>query len=109
MSPSTDTRFTEAHLETWQREGCALIEDFFTAEEVAAVTADFVTVFGRSGGADEALVKKKPGETGRFNQAQFKTFEAIPFDCSPALNLIGVHPALIAFAKAALKTDRLHL
>ena len=86
-----------------------LIEDFFTPDEVRAVADDFITVFGRTGGAEEALVKKKPGETGRFNQAQFKTFEAIPFECSPALNLIGVHPALMAFAKAALKTDRLHI
>jgi hypothetical protein len=33
----------------------------------------------------------------------------VPIDCSPALNLIGVHPALIAFAKAALKTDAVHV
>src|SRR5690348_6914119 len=109
MSASTGARFNEAHLETWRRDGCVLIEDFFTPDEVRAVADDFITVFGRTGGAEEALVKKKPGETGRFNQAQFKTFEAIPFECSPALNLIGVHPALMAFAKAALKTDRLHI
>jgi hypothetical protein len=33
----------------------------------------------------------------------------VPFDCSPALNLIGVHPALIAFARAALQTPHVHL
>jgi len=53
--------------------------------------------------------EKKPGELGRFNPAQFTTFEAVPFDCSPALNLIGVHPALVSFAKAALAADNVHL
>ena len=63
----------------------------------------------RTNGAEEGLNKQKDGEIGRFNAAQFKTIEAVPFDYSPALNLIGVHPALIAFAKAAVKTDDVHL
>ena len=109
MTRATTARFDESHIETWRRDGCVLIEDFFTPVEVAAVARDFIAVFGRTTGAEEALVKKKPGETGRFNQAQFKTFEAIPFDCSPALNLIGVHPALIDLAKAALKTEGVHI
>src|SRR5689334_15508407 len=92
-------RFTHEHVETWRRDGCVLIKNFFTADEVAGVCADFATVFGRVAGAAEAMQKKKPGELGRFNPAQFTTFEAVPFDCSPALNLIGVHPALVSFAK----------
>nr|QQZ49561.1 hypothetical protein JKL49_21885 [Phenylobacterium glaciei] len=35
--------------------------------------------------------------------------QPVPIDCSPALNLIGVHPAIVAFAKAALKTDKVHV
>jgi hypothetical protein len=109
VSPQGRQRFTDADVETWRRDGVALIGDFFTTDEVAAVRADFELVFGRDAGADQPMNKKKPGEVGRFNGAQFKTFEAIPFDCSPALNLIGVHPALIAFAKTALKCDAVHL
>lgn len=101
--------FTHEHVETWRRDGCVLIQNFFTADEVAAVRADFAAVFGRVAGAAEATQKKKPGELGRFNPAQFTTFEAVPFDCSPALNLIGVHPALVSFAKAALAADNVHL
>jgi hypothetical protein len=104
-----NARFRQDHLETWRREGAVIIRDFFTPDEVAAVSADFELVFGRSAGAAEPLVKKKDGEAGRFNKAQFAGVEAIPFDCSPALNLIGVHPALIAFARQALGTERLHL
>jgi len=109
MADPRNARFSEAHLETWRRDGAVLIEDFFTHEEVAAVTEDFVTVFGRTGGAEEAMVKRKPGQAGKFNPAQFTDIQPVPIDCSPALNLIGVHPALMAFAKAALQTERLHL
>ena len=102
-------RFSEADVDTWRRDGGVLIERFFTADEVAAVQADFATVWGRSDGAEQGMNKKRGGEIGRFNPAQFATFEAVPFDCSPALNLIGVHPQLVAFAKAALNADRVHI
>jgi hypothetical protein len=101
-------RYTPADIETWRRDGVVLIPGFFTPQEVAAVRADFQTVFDRTG-ADEALVKRKDGELGRFNPAQFTGVAAIPLDCSPALNLLGVHPALIGFAQEALGTDDVHL
>ena len=37
-------------------------------------------VFGRTEGSDAPLMKKRDGELGRFNEAQFTTFDAIPFD-----------------------------
>lgn len=102
-------RFTPEDVQAWRRDGGVLIERFFTAQEVAAVHADFVTVFGRDAGSDRALIRKKPGQPGQFNSAQFTNFAAVPLDCSPALNLIGVHPGLISFARAALATERVHL
>ncbi|MFI4935236.1 MAG: phytanoyl-CoA dioxygenase family protein [Caulobacterales bacterium] len=105
----TTNRFGPEHVEAWRRDGGVSIQDFFTPEEVAAVSADFEQVFGRTQGADEALSKKKKGEIGKFNPAQFATLEAVPFDCSPALNLIGAHPALIAFARQALACEDVHL
>ena len=83
----------------------ATVAAFFTPEEVAAVRADFALVWGRTEGGEQAL----EGELKRFNPAQFKSFDAVPFDCSPALNLIGLHPALIDFARAALETDDVRL
>jgi hypothetical protein len=103
------SRFTPEHLDSWRRDGVAMIRDFFTADEVAAVQADFETVFGRTAGAETGLHTKKPGETGRFNDDQFKEIKPVPIDCSPALNLIGIHPAIIAFAQQALQTEALHL
>jgi len=109
VESQSEPRFTQEDVATWRREGATLLRDFFTPEEIAPVCKDFETVFGRSVGAVEPMDKKKAGEIGRFNPAQFKMVEAIPFDCSPALNLIGLHPALIAFAKAALNADDVHL
>jgi len=102
-------RFGPEHLEAWRRDGGVSIRDFFTPEEVAAVVADFQIVFERTEGAAKGLVKKKKGEVGKFNDAQFATLETGPFNCSPALNLIGVHPALIDFARQALSAENVHL
>jgi len=109
MSSAQRPRFTADDVGTWRREGVTLIPDFFTSQEVQAVRADFEKVFGRSAGSDQALDKKREGQVGRFHKTQFQTLDAIPFEGAPALNLIGVHPALMAFAKAALETDHVHL
>ncbi len=104
-----NARFGPEHLDAWRRDGGVLIEGFFTPEEVAAVRADFAKVFARTEGSDEGLNRKHGGEIGRFHAAQFATLESIPFDCSPALNLIGLHPELMRLAREALSTDALHL
>ncbi len=99
------TRFDRQHVDAWRRDGAVVIPGFFTPDEVAAVQNDFVTVFGRSEGAADAKTEKGEGEVGRFNRAQFTDIQPVPLACSPALNLIGLHPALIDFAKQALSTD----
>jgi len=101
-------RFTDEHIETWRREGGVVIPAFFTPEECAAVRNDFVEVFGRDEGGGEALEKKKDGEVGRFNPAQFTGVRPVPLECGPALNLIGVHPQIIKLAKALLKSENVY-
>jgi hypothetical protein len=102
-------RFSEEQVETWRQEGVVLLPVFFKRDEVAAVANDFGLVFPDKIGAAQAMVKKKPGEIGAFSPAQFNNFENIPFDCSPALNLLCVHPDLIALARAALRTEDIQL
>jgi hypothetical protein len=102
-------RFTHEHIDAWRRDGGVVIENFFSADEVAAVQADFRAVFGRDEGGPEALDKKSEGQVGSFHPAQFEGIQSVPIDCSPALNLIGVHPALIDFAKAALGAPAVHV
>jgi len=109
MTTSHQQRFRPEDVAAWRRDGVTAIRDFFTPEEVSAVVADFEAVFGRTEGGGEALDRKREGSIGRFHPSQFTGVEPVPFGCSPALNLIGVHPALIAFAKKALKTEAVHL
>lgn len=109
MEREVGQRFKTEQTEAWRRDGGVLIERFFTADEVAAVLADFEEVFGAPTGAEKELDEKPEGQIGRFSEQQFTTFAPIPFDCSPALNLIGVHPALVELAKALLKADEVHL
>jgi hypothetical protein len=98
-------RFTAQHVEAWRRDGGLAIPSFFTPEECAAVVADFEKVFGRTEGAEDPKNFKKPGEIGKFNRHQTDLNDTIPFDCSPALNLIAVHPALMDLARALLGTQ----
>ncbi len=93
-------------VQQWDTDGGVLIPDFFNPQEVAAVRRDFETVFGRTRGGHEAVIS---GEKPAFDERQFGTFEAIPFDCSPALNLIGVHPKLIQLARTLLRTEDVYL
>ena len=102
-------RHTPEQVEAWRRDGGLVIPNFFTPDEVAAVVADFRQVFGPPEAAEDALVKRPPGGVGSFHPSQFRTIESIPFDCSPALNLIGLHPALVALAQDCLGSDDVHL
>jgi Phytanoyl-CoA dioxygenase (PhyH) len=102
-------RFTEEQVETWRRQGVTMLRQFFTPGEVAQVTADIELVFPERKGLSVPLVKKKAGEIGAFSQAQFRNFDNIPFDCSPALNLLCVHPALMELARVALNSNDIQL
>lgn len=100
--------FSKQHIASWQAEGGVLIKDFFSPEEVEAVTADFTRVFDIPEPSEKPInVSDTKGPS--FHSKQFSYFEAIPFHCSPALNLIGVHPSLMAFARAALGTQDIFL
>ena len=105
-------RFTAQQIEAWGRDGGVLIGDFFTREEMHAIEEDLGHVFagcGRGPGIGTARNEKTPGAIGGFFPGQLKNLRDFPFACSPALNLIVLHPALIAFAQAALDTPDVHL
>ena len=102
-------RSTDSDLATWHRDGAVVLDRFFTADEIAPVRADCDTLFAGRGQRGEAVDRKKPGAIGAFDTAQFLNQEQLPFAASPAINLIGLHPRLIAFAKAALGVERVHL
>lgn len=108
MASNATTDRSEA-LATWHRDGAVILERFFDAAEIAPVRADCDTLFAGRGSRGDAIDRKPAGGIGAFDAAQFLNQEQLPFAASPAINLIGLHPRLIAFAKAALGVDRVHL
>lgn len=97
-----------AAVEEWRTEGCVLLPGFFSAAEMMPLHADFEAVFGSpeqhfNAAAAAPVIEKNVG--GGFDASQFKSFKNLPFDSSPALNLLAVHPKLIALAQAALGTE----
>ena len=109
MVSATLERGTTDDLATWHRDGAVVLDRFFSEEEIAPVRADCDTLFAGRGNRGEAVDHKPKGAIGAFEAAQFVNQEQLPFAASPAINLIGLHPRLIAFAKAALGVEHVHL
>lgn len=103
---------SEEDLRKWREDGGLVIPGVLTTEEAAAASVDMAQLYDDrpvGEGAGQALSLKKEGEIGAFSQAQFQNFDDMPFDCSTALNLVALHPNVIALARAALGTDDVHL
>lgn len=106
-----EKRFTEQHVQEWRETGFVVVPEFFTEAEIAPLRDDFDTLYpdrGQAIGAGEALDFKKPGEIGASHPKQFMNFDQLPYQASPAINLISMHPQLIAFAKALLGVEAVH-
>ena len=103
-------RHTDQQVADWHRDGAVLLSEFLTADEIAPCHADMVALYGdKAPETREAKQDDHGGQVGTFSMKQFRNNEDMPFSCSPALNMIGLHPALIAMAKAALGSDEVHL
>ncbi|MDX2055639.1 MAG: phytanoyl-CoA dioxygenase family protein [Polyangiaceae bacterium] len=98
-------RFTPEHVSQWREEGFTVIENFFSAEECAPVLADYEALYGH---IPQALAAKS-NEGTPVNESQFQHIDSLPFRGSSAINLMPLHPQLIAFAKALLGVDEVHL
>jgi ectoine hydroxylase-related dioxygenase (phytanoyl-CoA dioxygenase family) len=97
-------RFSAQHIEQWREEGFVVIERFFDERECEPVVQDFELLYRDAGKGDRvgsALQLK--GDDARSSRAlQFKNIHVLPYDASSAINLISLHPELIAFARALL-------
>lgn len=100
-----DKRHTAEQVSAWRRDGAVLIPSLLTGEEIAPIVQDFEALYGDRAPKERAATKG----TGGFNFDQFKNFDDMPFDCSPALNMLGLHPAIIALAQDALGTEDVRL
>jgi hypothetical protein len=106
---SESKRFNQHHVQAWRDTGFVVINDFFSAAELDPVLADFETMYVDRG-EGEGLVKdvKQLSEIGGFHPRQFMNFDQMPYDASPAINLISLHPSLIEFSRALLDAPHVH-
>jgi ectoine hydroxylase-related dioxygenase (phytanoyl-CoA dioxygenase family) len=105
-------RHTNKQVETWRRDGGSLIQNLLSPEDVVACHKDMASFYagrGQGKGVGQAVNLKKEGQIGIISGRQFKNFDDMPFDCSPALNLLALHPSVIALARDALGTQDVHL
>jgi hypothetical protein len=110
----TDTserrRFAPTDVEAWRNDGFAIMPGFFAVDEVEPIAAEYERLYGdRRPGAAETLKRKPAEQIGRFDKHQFMNIDTLPYDGSVEMNLLSLHPALIAFAKAALGAADVHL
>ena len=56
-------RFSDAHVDTWRKEGAVVVPEFFNDKEIKDVTKDFEIIFPGRKAEDKALDKKKKGES----------------------------------------------
>ena len=104
-------RFSAQHIEQWREEGFVVIDHFFDQDEYEPVVQDFETLYrdaGKGDGVGSALQLK--GDEARSSRGmQFKNIHVLPYDASSAINLISLHPELIAFARALLGVSDVRL
>src|SRR5690606_12207232 len=104
-------RFSAAHVEQWREEGFVVLERFFEPREYEPVLADFEALYRDAGKGDGVGAPLRlEGDAARDRRGmQFKNIHVLPYDGSSAINLISLHPELIAFARALLGVDEVRL
>ena len=96
-------RHTSEQLDTWRRDGGVILDSFFTTEELAPCVDGMEALYGHLRPDDPSAHENFDART-RYIQ-QFANTTDLPFHANPELNLLGLHPALIACAREALGTD----
>ena len=103
-------RFTPEHVEEWCVEGFTILERFFSDDEYLAVLRDFEALYTGAGPGVGRARQLGPNDDIRVNQVQqFENIHVLPYEGSRAINLISLHPELIAFAKALLGVSDVRL
>jgi hypothetical protein len=105
-------RFNAQHIEQWREEGFVIIDNFFTAAEIAPVLQDYEVLYEHAGdgaGVGTPKVLQEGDDIAANRALQFKNIDSLPYQGSSAINLISLHPQLVAFAKALLGVPSVHL
>jgi len=103
-------RFTPDLVDLWRADGAVLLPSFFSAEEMEGVIRDFDQLFANARPRSGSVVSlAASGQLDTLPREQFQLIRSMPFACSTALNLLSLHPAVIAFVRAALGTPDVRL
>jgi ectoine hydroxylase-related dioxygenase (phytanoyl-CoA dioxygenase family) len=104
-------RFSPEHISQWRDEGFVVLEGFFPRCEYEPVLQDFEALYRDAGKAEGVgSPRQLEPEVRRARQGtQFKNIHVLPYEASSALNLISLHPDLIALARALLGVNDVRL
>ena len=76
-----------------------MIPAFFSDSEIAPIRSEYERIYGTRGtGKGEELNLKTADEFGEFRQEQFTNIDTFPYKASAEMNLLCLHPQLIALA-----------
>jgi hypothetical protein len=100
----SSVRFTDQHVRQWHEDGFVIIERFFTEPEYEPVLQDFEALYrdASQGDGRSTLYQSLQYEDRSSRARQFLNIHVLPYEGSSAINLLSLHPELVAFARALL-------
>jgi ectoine hydroxylase-related dioxygenase (phytanoyl-CoA dioxygenase family) len=104
-------RFTAQHVQQWHTDGFVIIERFFDRREYEPVLQDFEVLYrdASRGEATSSLYQSLQRDDRSSRARQFLNIHVLPYEGSSAINLLSLHPELIAFARALLGAPSVRL
>ena len=93
------SRFTQQHVDQWRDDGFCVIDDFFTAVEIAPLLDDYERLYPAQpeGSKEPVYLDRKAEDYPTARRSQFVNIHSMPYDGSVELNLISLHPAILKF------------
>jgi len=106
-------RHSQEDIEHWRNDGFAVIPGFFSKEEIEPIIADYDRIYGQqhssANNATEEPDEEAKSPLGEFNEHQFRNIDNFPYEGTPEMMMLSLHPSLIAFAREALGVPRVQL
>ena len=94
------TILNREHIDSWKQDGVTIVENFFDENDMLPIQEDYNKLYGEKG-------RVKPNLTDF--KKQFEIIDVLPYSGSVNLNLISLHPKLIATAKSLLNVESVQL
>jgi len=111
---SSQSRFTEEDVQRWRTDGFAIMDHFYSEDEIAPIRADYDRIYRQEAKLPpnkETVVAAADIDNplGEFNEYQFRNIDTFPYQGSAELMMLSLHPALIDFTKKVLGVSKVQL